>query len=676
MDTTLIYRKTPEGESALSGRSRLPDQRLRAVLILVDGETTVDALCAKFDNKFQAEERIERLEQLGLIEAPLEASQQGRGAAESSAIEPAATELETFAAEGGAEAGLSGQPEPEPAQADVDVSFEEAAMAPPEEPSDAPSPQPAAAESEILEDVPELPPYPAESAETADEAPKLPEQELEVPIKEEGLYPEFSHYDTPEMAGTTPTRQSLLAKKLAAWRERRTNRPIRSPKVREAAPKVDRPADSPSPGRRSRRMPWLSGSALVLALAVGGLFFGIPWEKYRAEAEARATALVGQPVHIGGMGPALFPYPHVVLSKVSVGDEHLARAARVRLTPSFHSLGDGRRWAIDVVVEGATLEQQAAGAVCAATRLNSAAAREARLHSIRFADLALALPGTQIDGLAGEITVGANQDAPRVTLADSAGELHVELLPDAGGCRFTAESPRWTAPVGGGIALVGLSAHGAFDAKGGRLERFDARTADGVVGGSGTLVWAQGARFDLQVAMDHLRLEKALALVGRPAVARGDVDGKIHLTAAGASLQDLGRDLSGSGTVVVSRGAIDRFNVVEAARNPGKAAVYGGVFEFDRLSAELQFARGAASLHAVSATAGALQLGGDIAIDKNDRVKGSLQSQISSGVRNLRVPLTVGGSLVSPELGAQASRVAAAAVSAPAPDDATAVSQQ
>jgi hypothetical protein len=107
---------------------------------------------------------------------------------------------------------------------------------------------------------------------------------------------------------------------------------------------------------------------------------------------------------------------------------------------------------------------------------------------------------------------------------------------------------------------------------------------------------------------------------------------------------------------------------VEATRNPGRTAVYGGAFEFDRLSAELQFGRGEASLNGVSANAGALHVGGAIAIDKEDKLKGSLQTQISSGTRTLRVPLAVSGSLASPELTAPANKVAIAPTAAQRPE--------
>ena len=80
MDSALIYRKTPEGEISISGRSRLREQRLRAVLILIDGETPVGRLCEQFGDKFRPQETISQLEQMGLIEpvqAPSETTDSG-----------------------------------------------------------------------------------------------------------------------------------------------------------------------------------------------------------------------------------------------------------------------------------------------------------------------------------------------------------------------------------------------------------------------------------------------------------------------------------------------------------------------------------------------------------------------------------------------------------------------
>jgi hypothetical protein len=733
METTLIYRKTPEGESALSGRSRLPDQRLRAVLILVDGETTMATLCSKFADKFQAGEKIERLQQLGLIEAVREPKAEVRNvshARTSAPVEPEAPDPEGAGAADVVSAELTG---PVAIKVGTPSVLENQALAPPEQTLPESPIQIASAAVETVEDIPELPAHSAQVAASVVEvldAPELPEQAGEASFSDQGLYPEFSDFDSAAIAATPPKQESAFFRKFTSWREGRKNRPSPSPdaaagasgklavaprvdaehkpaepkkkraasRKKDTAPKDERAAPrkkspvhesrSSASGKESgavakkaaprspRRIPWIRALALVLVVAFLGLYFGVPWDKYRAQAEIRASALVGQPVHIGSMGPALFPYPHVVLSKISVGADAVARAARVRLIPSFRSVGDGRHWALDVVVENATLEKDAVGAVCAATRLNSAAARQERVRAIRFADLSLALPGTQLDGLKGEISVGAGTDSPRVALTNSADTLRVDLFSQPAGCRFTAESARWALPIGKDIALEGLSGRGSFDGTGGRLERFDARTAEGVVRGSGTLTWSQGARLDLLVEIDHLSLEKSLALVGRPAVARGELDGKLRLTAASASLQALGSELAGSGALAVGHGAIDRFNVVEAARNPGKTAVYGGAFEFERLTTDLQFGHGAASLRAISASAGALQIGGEITIGKGNEIRGGLQSSIANGARNLQVPLKVGGTLASPELSAPASRVAAAPTASNKPDDAAAGLQQ
>ncbi|MCK7491249.1 MAG: hypothetical protein MZW92_05670 [Comamonadaceae bacterium] len=68
MDLSRVYRKTQQGEEALKGRARLHGQRLRSLLILVDGQATAKELCDKVGSKYRPRATLGQLEHLGLIE--------------------------------------------------------------------------------------------------------------------------------------------------------------------------------------------------------------------------------------------------------------------------------------------------------------------------------------------------------------------------------------------------------------------------------------------------------------------------------------------------------------------------------------------------------------------------------------------------------------------------------
>lgn len=656
MDPGLIYRKTPEGEISISGRSRLREQRQRAVLILIDGVTPVGRLCEQFGDKFRPQETIAQLERLGLIEPVQAASETADGAtgnlsliaAETVVVEPAA-EIAVPTPEIGAWA----PPEPE------------IAVPPPEpesplalEPESPPSPEPEPEPSQA----PDLTTYTdaMEAANTAEAAASATQQETEIEAAEAEAdrlpeaaatmtapdgHAEIQPSDISQAPPARPPWLRQTVSRLSALFEKRAGAPPRA---------TDLPPDALAKPRLSlkptMRRNWLGVVLLGMIAAIGFTLLALPWNDYRLKLEAQASALTGQPVRVSDMRLEWLPYPQVVLRDISVGKEPLARISSVRLTPSVRSLHDLRRLSVNVAVDGLTLERRAVAAVCAAAHLNAKTASQSRLRSVHIQNMALVLPAGRIAGLQADISASPEGNRPLVTISDGDGNLRLELAPDAAGCSFTADGQRWTVPMSNGIVLSGLAARGSVDEGGMRLERFDARSADGVVGGSGSLRWGHDARLDLRLELGHVSLEKILAAVGAPAVAHGELDGKLHLSAISPGLHELAHGLSGSGTIVVSRGAIDRFNVVEATRNPGKMAVYGGAFSFDRLTAQVQLNPQTTIVRNLSVNAGALQADGEITFQEQGRLKGTLYANISSTAHRLRIPIAVAGSLASPEL--------------------------
>lgn len=651
MDPALIYRKTPEGEISISGRSRLREQRLRAVLILIDGETTVARLCEQFGDKFRPHEAISQLEQMGLIEPVRAASDTADGgtgglslsAAETAAVEPAA-EAEAATPEIGAwappELDIAATP-PEP----------ESPLAP--EPESEPKPEPAPA--------PELTTQTdaQDAGDSMDAAASVTQEEIEIPavefeahrLSEAALMtapdnrPEIQSGGAPKKPLARPPWLQQTVSRLSSLFEKRGSAPPRA-----TEPPTDVLAKPRLGLKPITRRSWLGIMVLGMIAAIGFTLLALPWNDYRLKLEAQASALTGQPVRITDIRLEWLPYPQVVLRGISVGKEPLARISSARLTPSVRSLHDLRRLSVNVAVDGLTLERHAVAAVCGATHLNATALSQSRLRSVHIQNLALILPAGKITGLQADISVSPERDRPLVTVADSDGNLRLELAPDGAGCSFTADGQRWTVPLSPGIVLSGLAARGSVDEGGLRLERFDARSADGIVSGSGSLRWGQDARLDLRLELGHMSLEKMLASVGAPAVARGELDGKLHLTAISPGLPELARGLTGSGTIVVNRGAIDRFNVVEATRNPGKTAVYGGAFSFYRLRAQVELNPQTTIVRNLTVNAGALQADGEITFLQQSRLKGTLYANISSAAHRLRIPIAVGGSLASPEL--------------------------
>jgi hypothetical protein len=658
MDLSRVYRKTQQGEEALKGRTRLHGQRLRSLLILVDGQATAKELCDKVGSKYRPRATLGQLEHLGLIE-PMGGAPAPDNREEDLPIVADAVEAEEALAAASEAPATEPAPEPQPAPpAQAEPEFQTPAAPEPE----SESPAAAAASSTPVEAVVHSPPPTQEVPAAADAAaagsPEVvpePEQPAAVAGADAPAAPQEQDANAtdpglePVVADEQPQRPSPLAEAFDSPQSRHEDRiaveslwqrlASATEPLRRREWKLKRPAP---------RLWWVLAPASVVVLALLAAL-ALSWGSYRATIERHAAAVIGQPVRIGGMSLALFP-PGLTLQDVDIGAGRLAQASVVRASVSIHGWSDVDPLTIDLAIDGLTLQQAGAAALCGAARLDPAGVRRARLHVVDVSNLSLALGNSVIQDLRGAIEFDRARGATAVSLSDADNRLRATLAPQGKGCRFAATGNNWRLPLRGGLMFFGLNAQGSFDENGMQLTAFDARVSDGIVSGNGELDWSPRANLELRLELRHVDLAKLLPALGLEALAHGPLDAKLQISARPASLGALGETLSGRGNLSVAHGSVDRFDLAEAARTITPDAVRGGATRFEQLTAQIQFERGNAALRNLHLDAGALQADGHVAIDNRNRLGGAVTVQIRGSTGQLRVPLQVGGTLAAPEL--------------------------
>ena len=660
MDLSRVYRKTQQGEEALKGRARLHGQRLRSLLILVDGQATAKELCDKVGSKYRPRATLGQLEHLGLIEpvgatsAPgsaeedlpvvadaVETEEELAAASEAPATEPGPEPQPAQPAQAEAESPIPTAPEPESeSRRDVVVSSSPVeAVAGAESPIQEVPPAVAAAAGGSSEVVPD-PQQPVAVAGTEEQVESAP-QDQDANAADPGLEPVVADeppqgpstlaaaFDSPQSRHEDRITAETLWQRLASTTE--------SLRRREWKPRLP-----------ARRLWWVLAPAALVVLGVFAAL-ALSWGSYRGKIEQHASAVIGQPVHIGGMSLALFP-PGLTLKDVRVGDGPLAQASAVHASPSIHGWSDVERLTVDLAIDGLRLQQGGTAALCGGARLDPSAVRGARLHVVDVSNLSVALGNAVIQDLRGAIEFDRARGTAAVSLADADNRLRATLSPQGRGCRFAATGNNWRLPLRGGLVFFGLNAQGSFDESGMQLAAFDARVSDGIVSGNGELIWSPRANLDLQFELRHVDLAKLLPALGMEAIAHGPLNAKLQVSARPASLGTLGEALSGRGSVAVVHGSVDRLDLAEAARTITRDAVRGGATRFDQLTAQIQFEGGSATLRSLRLDAGALQADGHVSVDGRNRLGGDVIVQIRGSAGQLRVPLQVGGTLAAPEL--------------------------
>ncbi|MGE5268154.1 MAG: AsmA-like C-terminal region-containing protein [Thiohalocapsa sp.] len=621
-----IYRKTPEGEEALKARTRLRSGRLRAVLIVVDGQASADELVAKLGKKCRPRERLIQLERLGLIE-PIPEKADGPAPAVATTAEGPRLEAALVSPpfDNGMVAPAAGERGP-------------AAEGPPQATAVADE----AAHEGMVEVAPDRSQAAQQPAPVAADGPEPGEDEAQLPINH---FAADQLEAEPGLAGSWRRRWAPPLARLGQALARPQWQRAWSAAVAQARMRLRGP-------RQLGRKTWFRlGLAAPLLLAATAWLL-LTGEGTRLGIERHATAILGQTVRIQELGLELRPRPDLALRSVTVGEAGLARAAVVRIAPSFHSVSDLARPTVDLKVEGLQLSAGAVAAFCSMRAIDPARAHASRIDTVQISDLDLVLPRAAVAGLRADISLNPDRGNPTVTLSDAEEKLRLDLSPTGKGCRFTANGTGWRLPFAAGTVFDSIEAHGTIDENGMHVADYDGRSLDGRISGAGTLSWGSRVVLELELELRHVALAKLLSSLGVAPAARGELDGSMQLSASAADLTALPDALAGTGTIAASRGAIDRFDLMEAARNPGTGRVFGGTTRFEQASARLQFARGTVALQDLRLQAGALTSDGTVSIDRREALRGTLTVHLQNAGERISVPLRLGGSVGAPQLAA------------------------
>lgn len=602
MDAKLVYRKTLAGEDALRERTRLRRSRLRAVLILVDGQTPALKLCQHLGSAFRPKATLNQLERLRLIERVF-AEAPPREESEVAADTARAT-MEIVGESTDFWIPIEGIDQPE--------GQRQARLAPPPRADGG---------------LPEIPPaaVPAEVIPPAAPASTASATQTNIASFPAGAVPDA------QASSSSSARTVSYVDRLRTW-------------VDAMAPRRPR-------GRRPRawrRLVLIGVTGAVVVLVAAALLF--PYDRYRADLEAYAGHILGEPVAVDAVRITLAPRLGLELHSVRLGSPSLARATLVRLLPVARTLMFSDRILVDLEVQGIDAGAPAVAALCSRAARAPAEVGRFGVRRILVSELTLRIGGADVAGLHGEARLQPGPQEAALALANREGNLAVYVFGGDRGCRVAASARGWRLPFRTGLRVEALEAGGMLNERGLRIDQVEARLEDGLVSANGTLDWVSNAKLDLQLNLRRVGLTKLFPALGISAGAAGYATGTLRLSGAARDVAALEESLAGAGRVSVTRGALSRIDLVEAVRTDGTTIIRGGTTHFEELSARLEFLRGSTELRDLRLDAGALRAEGHVEVDGRDRLRGSLVASVRSpaGVRS--VPIDLSGTLATPQL--------------------------
>jgi hypothetical protein len=597
MDRSKVFRKTAEGEEAVRQRTRLVQRNLRNILIMVDGHATVADLARRFGDENATLSALTELQAGGFV------------------VEVAASNTLDFTAAGSDEA--------------VDRNVP------------------------VLTATVVVPPPPTAAAEPRPSVQLQPESIEEIELPE----PEDEPLPPPILPVAASGRKQQAVAAGPGWRDRIKAVFARGAKAH--AGEMKKPDDgepqtaSPlelAPLRRSGAKlyvgwPLLALFAIVAIAVLPALTLLLyPYGRHLPNIERKASAMLQDPVKIGGIGFSFLPRPHIALRDIAVGKEAHLIVAEVRAVPNFLSLLGSKQVIHELAVDNAAVKD--AGLV----RLAQIGAGDASLEirHITLTGMSLMAGGALIGGIGGEVRISADGSPETIALRNAEGTLKLELQPQGEGYRIVASAGNWKALSKPELTFQWLDARGELRPSRLELTKIDGKAFDGLIEGKATLDWADKAVFSGDFDLKRMSASRLLSGIGSDLTVEGELSARLRIEAAAQTPAGLTEATRGEGSFEVKRGAVKGFDLAEAVR--GRAPTRGGETRFEQLTGTFQYDAGERRLGNLRLASGQLKAGGHLGIAGDARLSGVADVELKSSAMTLRMPLTIGGTAKEPLL--------------------------
>lgn len=413
----------------------------------------------------------------------------------------------------------------------------------------------------------------------------------------------------------------------------------------------DRPSEAVEPlprGKRTSLLQWflLGGCGLALALVLLVLFY--PYQSLKPGIEAAASRLLQTPVHIGGLGVAVWPRPVLLLDRLSIGEGGDSTVEQVRIASPLALLGRPPHVLPNVEVVGASLvaDRLTALPLWAVPPTSGGGLLIRRLHVERMTVSArdLSLPD-----LSGDILFKPDGNVEKATFETVDRSLRLAATPSAQGILLNIDGLTWK-PAGGEVSFNALQAKGVLQRGKLLIHEFDSSFLGGVIKGSWLFDWSKALAMAGDVSLNRLDCRKLAAVFIPTLNLDGELAGSLRLRSSGQGWSALWRNVEAVLEAEVSRGNLHGLDLGEVARRGAGTVVRGGSTKFDRLQAHVTINPRLVSVRDIQMTAGMVTANGQVQAGRDGVLDGNLTVTMQTSVSTIRTPVRVSGELPEPSL--------------------------
>ncbi|HXU41761.1 MAG TPA: hypothetical protein VN675_05500 [Burkholderiales bacterium] len=394
------------------------------------------------------------------------------------------------------------------------------------------------------------------------------------------------------------------------------------------------------PSLRRKKSGWGKPVAMTLVLllvAAVGAVHVMPVST--GDYERAASEAFGKPVKIGEARLSLIGGLEIKLKDIRLGDD--VRIANGSATPEFEALRGEKKTFTRIELSGVKLPQEAIGqALLAKVKGDNFTVNRLVLRNLEVTGAAK-LP----EPLEAELVYGED-GALRSATIRGPDTLLARITPAPNGVEFVVTASGFPLPILPEVTLSDFGMKGTASQRGMTIAEWGGKIFGGSVSGTANLRWSGGWSIDGVVTARNIN-----AAVFAPALlSEGKGEGTGRFSMSGPEPAKLGAGGRLEGNFTISSGVLGSFDLGRVIRTSGKE--YAGRTQFNELSGQATYDRGAVSLRNVAIGAGALNAGASADIAQSGALTGRIVADVksSSGGRAVSATLHLGGTIKEPQV--------------------------
>lgn len=339
---------------------------------------------------------------------------------------------------------------------------------------------------------------------------------------------------------------------------------------------------------------------------------------------AATESWLGLSVTYADRGYAFTPWPAVELRKVTIRTAQEISIGRAWVTP------DWAEWLTSLRTNRIKVRaDQVTATPSALARLGAIDGKSSyKVSTLAFNKLQLRMGGGALDLPAGEMDFAADGTLAHVRVRIS-DKLTLEASPAGDRLNVLVQSGQLKWAGLPAFLFDNVAAQGVLDDQQLVLDRIGANGDGGAVSGRLRLTLTDKYAMDGELKLASLRARDFLSRMYPRTTVQGDLNGLVKLSGAGATFDELGKNLTSNGTFLVKSGAIDRLGLLEGMRKASAGPAGGGLTRFETLEGSFNAPAGkpvAVSIRRMEA--GAMQSSGAFTLTDDGQVRGSMSGTL------------------------------------------------